>query len=257
MARLTDEVLEATARRLRHLAGVDDRFCPDMIYVANRLKQLGLIVAFVQSPDESMERDEAVYNGETRKLYVKNRVFDALDAPGNASKVERRRARFTLAHEFCHVLQPSVGTRFRGASGQLAQRLDISTRLDEIEANRFASAFLIPDHLANGALAAEQLAELFDVNIQVAILRKTQLERLQRRANNELRPLPSGVVNFLQEGKKKGYPVPSLDREIERRRKEARARGFEDVRCGTCGEFLLKPLGAVLKCSGCGGAQPR
>src|SRR5262249_55665297 len=154
------------------LAGVDDRFCPDLIYVCNRLKELGLISDFVRVPDNEMGKDEAAYDGETRTLLVRERVFHALDAYGNSSVVDRRRARFTLAHEFCHVGQPSAGgIRFRGLSGELAERHVARIRLDEIEANRFAAAFLVPDHLANAGASPEDLTDLFDINLLTARIR--------------------------------------------------------------------------------------
>jgi len=255
MARRQDEDLEQDARRLRALADVDDRFCPDVIFVADRLKALGYIADFVRVPDEKMPADEALYDGTNRSIYLRESIFFALDRIGDASKAERRRARFTLAHEFGHVLQPVVGQRFRGTSGQLAEKYVSGIRLDEIEANRFAAAFLIPNHLAPTIISVEDLSDLFDVNITVARARKVQLERLQRRANNEMRPLPDGVVEFLRQGRRRGYAVPSLDREDERRRREAKAKGFEEIPCNHCESLTLKRDGDILICKTCEATQ--
>jgi hypothetical protein len=252
----SDEDLERVVRDLRQLVGVEGRFCVDVLYVTDQLIELGLISKLDRVPDHDMEEDDASFDSKTCILRVKESVFHALHAPGNSSVVERQSARFTLAHEFCHVVQePSGGVRYRGTSGDLAEEHDVGTRLNEIEANRFAAAFLVPDNLADAGAPAEDIADLFDVNLRTARIRKPQLERLQRRATGKTRALPESIVELLKEAKKKGYSVRSLDAEIERQREEAISNGFEGVECRACGEFKLRRSQGLLQCTACSSTQ--
>ena len=139
-----------------------------------------------------------------------------------------------------------------GPSGALAEKIDVKIRLDEIQANRFASAFLISSDLANPKYSAEHLSELFDVNLRVAEIRKEQLEKLLRRATGQPRALPPGVFDFLRDARKKGFDVRSLDREISRQRSAAKANGYEDIECRQCGYFTVRRKNSRLKCETCG-----
>jgi IrrE N-terminal-like domain len=247
-----DEDYEKHSQKLRSDLGIEGRFCVDTLYCARRLKEIGRIADFKVVHDETMPRDSAKYDGADRILLVPERTIRALDVVGNASKPERRHQRFTLAHEFAHVVQEVPGDRYRGPSGALAERTDFSIRLDEIQANRFASAFLIPSNLANPSYSAEHLSELFDVNLRVADIRREQLEKLRRRAADEPRALPPGVFNYLRNAKKKGFDVRSLDREIFRQRSAAKANGYEDCECSRCGNFTVRRESVRFKCETCG-----
>ena len=250
-----DEDYEKYSRILRSTTGVDDRFCPDVLYMAYQLVKLGWISEVRRVPDEEMPDDFASYQGSDRILRIPDRTFFALDQVGNASMIERRGQRFTLAHEFAHIVQNESGIRYRGPSGDLAKRVDLDIRVDEIRANRFAAAVLIPAHLASSALDPEHLSELFDVNIRVSRIRQPQLERLQRRAANELRGLPDSVFDHLQARRKQGFKVTSLDIEIERRRREALALGHLPEACESCGKFTLKRENGQVKCKTCASKQ--
>jgi len=65
------------------------------------------------------------------------------------SKTDRRRARFTIAHEVAHVALWHDGVRFRGNTNALAEETVRKIRRQEREAERFAAAFLAPAHLAD------------------------------------------------------------------------------------------------------------
>lgn len=248
----TDEDYEKHSQKLRSDLGVEGRFCVDTLYCAQRLKEIGRISDFKVVHDKILPRDNARYDGIDRILLVPERTFRALDSIGNASKLERRHQRFTLAHEFAHVVQEAPGDRYRGPSGALAEKVDFKIRLDEIQANRFASAFLIPSGLADPTYPAGHLSELFDVNLRVAAIRKDQLEKLRRRTTDEPRALPPGVFNFLRDAKKKGFDVRSLDREISRQRSAAKVNGYEDFECCRCGYFTVRRASDRLKCETCG-----
>ena len=248
----TDEDYEKYSQKLRSDLGVADRYCVDTLFCAQRLKEIGRIADFKVVPDKILPRDNAKYDGAERILFVPQRTFHALDSVGNVSKPERRHQRFTLAHELAHIIQEVPGERYRGPSGDLAKKVDFNIRVDEVQANRFASAFLMPSDLADPRHSPEHLSELFDVNLQVATIRKGQLEKLRRRATDQPRALPPGVFDFLRDAKKKGFDVKSLDKEISRQRAAAKANGYEDIECPRCGHFTLRRDQKRLKCETCG-----
>lgn len=59
-------------------------------------------------------------------------------------------------------------------------------------------------------MTAEELAERFDLSISAARIRLKEIERIRRRKTGEKRPLPSGVLKYLEESRKKGFEVTSL-----------------------------------------------
>jgi hypothetical protein len=194
-----DEHIEQTARRFRVRLGLDDRFLPDVIFVLKELKRTGEIKDFICVADEKMPQQEARWDAEERIVYIRQRTFDVLDR--RFSKDERRRARFTLAHELAHIAWGHEGVHYRGAIN--ARQLALKSRVffDEVEANKFAAAFLIPLHLAGAEKSTEDLSDLFDVNLPVATFRKPVLERMNRRAKGIPRPLPPSVIDFLNRRK--------------------------------------------------------
>jgi len=251
-----DEDYENHSQSLRSELGVADRFCVDTLYCADRLKKIGRIADFKVVPNDMMPRDNAKYDGIDGILLVPERTFYALDKIGNVSKMERRHQRFTLAHEFAHIVQGAPGDRFRGPSGAVAKRIDPTIRIDEIQANRFAAAFLIPYNLADPNHSPEHLSELFDVNVLPAKFRREQILKLHRRATKQPRALPRGVFSLLRDAKQLGFPVRSLDIEIERQRSAAKANGYEDIECRGCGYFTLRRNGDFFKCDTCGLESP-
>jgi hypothetical protein len=126
----------------------------------------------------------------------------------------------------------------------------VETRRDENDAHRFGAAFLIPSHLVSAYRSAEDIADLFDVNISAADIRRKSLQRLDRRSRDATRALPSSIVEFLQASKKKGFKVTSLDEE-ERRRTDAIAKGYEGRRCTECGNFTLRRKENGIQCETC------
>lgn len=249
---IRDEQIEVVARRLRKDGGVDDRFCPDLLYVLNEFRKRGKIADYKIVPDEAMPRDEARYDPNTKILYIPERVYRALDHISRGPKIDRRRARFTIAHELVHIDQEPAGVRFRGVSGARAERLVSEIRSEEYVADAVAAAFLMPAHLARPDMAAEHISELFDTNISAARIRKNTLEKMDRRVRREIKPLPSGIEKLLRDAEKQGFRVTSLKFEEARKKAEAMRNGYEGEPCGKCGRFTLVRDGAQIKCDTCG-----
>ena len=89
------------------------------------------------------------------------------------------RARFTLAHEFGHLVLSHPGTRPRHRPEQQGE----SDKHDifEIEANIFASEFLMPTDLIDPSFTAGKISQLFQVSPEAAALRKKELDAAKSR----------------------------------------------------------------------------
>ena len=142
-----DEDFEAAARMLRITLGIDDQLRPDMTTVIVKLKDHGVIKNYVRVPDDEMPDDEAFFDSKARLLYLRESTFCAASAMYTYTEVERRRARYTIAHEIGHIALAHGGVRYRGHTGALAEELVSKIRRQEREAERFAAAFLAPAHL--------------------------------------------------------------------------------------------------------------
>jgi hypothetical protein len=141
------EEFEAAARNLRIKLGIDDQLRPDMVTVIFKLKNLGLIKDYIRIPDEEMPDDEAYFDSEKRLLCLRESTFCAASAQYTYSDIQRRRARYTIAHEIGHIAFGHDGIRYRGQTSALSKELIGKIRRQEREAERFAAAFLAPHHL--------------------------------------------------------------------------------------------------------------
>jgi len=145
-----EEDVEAAARKLRILLGIDDLLRPDMITVIYKLKHHGMIRDYLRVPDADMPDNEAYFDSAEKMLYVRESTFRAANALYTYADSERRRARYTIAHEVAHVALGHQGIRHRGDSSAILKRFTRQVRVDERAAERFAAAFLAPAHLALG-----------------------------------------------------------------------------------------------------------
>jgi Zn-dependent peptidase ImmA (M78 family) len=80
-------------------------------------------------------------------------------------------------------------------------------RIEEDEANIFASYFLVPTDLALECQTAEEIACKFQVSNRAAEIAFERVERVRRRLSGKSRELPPSVVDFLQEAKRRGHTV--------------------------------------------------
>jgi Zn-dependent peptidase ImmA (M78 family) len=146
--RRDEESIERAARELRIKLGIDNQLRPDMTTVIIKLKDRQIIKNYVRVPDEEMPNDEARFDSENGLLYVRESTFCTASAMYTYTDTERRRARYTIAHELGHIALGHVGVRYRGATDALAKKFAQQIRQDERDAERFAVAFLAPEHLA-------------------------------------------------------------------------------------------------------------
>ena len=140
----------------------------------------------------------------TKKITVRESLaYQAVQGSGHA--------RMTLAHEVGHIALGHSGTRYRKNGLNIEAATIAQVRREESEAKRFAAVFLVPTHLAEHCRTAEEIEEKFAVSHDAAEIRKSELDAHIRRKTGEKRPLPAGAINFLEEAKRRGYKVTSLE----------------------------------------------
>jgi IrrE N-terminal-like domain len=142
-----DVEFENSARSFRKLLQLEFEPRPDVVTVIFKLKDLGLIKSYRRVPDGDMQDSEAYFDPFEQILYVRESTFCAANSIF-VPESERRRARFTLAHEFGHIWLKHSGVRHRGDAGALQEKLVKQIKQEEREAYRFAGAFLVPSYLA-------------------------------------------------------------------------------------------------------------
>jgi hypothetical protein len=142
-----DAEFEKSARSLRKLLRLEFDPRPDMITVIVKLKHHELIKNYKRVPDQQMPDGEAFFDPFDQVLHIRESTFCAANSMF-APEANRRRARFTIAHEVGHIWLKHSGVRHRGEAGALQERLVKQIRQEEREAERFAGAFLAPSYLA-------------------------------------------------------------------------------------------------------------
>lgn len=191
---------ERDARRFRALLNIEDQNQPDMLTVIVKLKHAGLIDDYERVPDLELPEDEAFWDPDSRTIRLRESIFCAAN-----NQISDPHARWTIWHEIGHALRGHTRLRHRNVSGRLIEKIAPSIRRDERQAHRLAAAMVAPAYKVDDPLAvtAAELAARFNIPFSAAEIRKTELERLYRRANRILRPLPEKGAKYLEEAKRR------------------------------------------------------
>jgi hypothetical protein len=250
---LEDEDIELIAREARRVLGIEFVPSPDMVTVVFKAVHLGLIKSYVRVPDVDMPDDLAAFDPDKGILSLQESTFVAANEVVSCPP-ERPRARFTIAHEFGHMFLGHKKTRHRNISGRKIEQIAAPIVRDERDADRFAGAFLAPAHLTENPLllSARGIVDRFGLGLTASTIRLETLQRMYRRAHDIPRPIPDSIYKFLEDAAKRGAKVTSIEAERKRRIAEAKAKGYVDKPCATCGNFTLVGNGTCMKCDTCG-----
>lgn len=204
-----NSLIEKAADTLRQRLNVSDVSCPDLVYLLeNQVNKLIPNFTLKRVFDEELPEDvEADANTESGELRISERIWQQL-------KNGCVRARFTVAHELGHFFLNHKGTLRRDKQ---KRRQDPATIVQENEANIFAGYFLSPTKLAQECNGAQELSEKFQISNSAAEIRLETLSADIRRKKGIKRPLPAGVIDFMNEQEKRGLHyfrhLPEDDRE--------------------------------------------
>jgi hypothetical protein len=243
MAQYTDEEWEKIGGEWRRAASVDDTIRLNAPFFVRWLKQAGHIDDYVCVPDADLP-SEGKYEPNERKLYYRDSSWRGA-LRGNPHHI------WTLVHEGCHAILKHKETRLRAAPSarQFASR---EVNLDETDTDRLTASILAPFDKADfkPGMSVDDIQERFGLSRPAAIRRLEEFERIFRRKHGIPRQLPAGVIDFLAEQKRKGFPVTSLDN--VRPLIPIPQRQYEGDPCPSCKEFTLVRSGLSMKCDRCG-----
>jgi len=200
MMNLSENTIEKRANELRSRLGIDAISAPCMWSVLEKFQQRAKSFSFRTASHEELGQDEALMDEETHTLIVRESVMEEV-------KAGKERARFTIAHELGHYLLGHEGMKHR--TQRPTAYPTARDRIQEAEANLFASYFLVPTDRAWDIASPEEIAMRFQVSSAVAELAFERISRAKRKATGQLRKPPPSVIDFLQEAKRRGHPIRS------------------------------------------------
>lgn len=197
---LSDEALEGKVREIRRKMGLEGQPKPDIMTVINKLKTIWRGFDYQRVRDEMLPDAEAQWDSTLGIMRIRESVFCA------AQRGESR-ARMTVAHELGHFFLCHEGVRNRSLVKSASERFVAEVKREESEARRFAAVFLAPHYLVTPEDTAADISSRFSMSLEAAAIRREEVNSLERRAKGKLRELPSVVVDFLREAKRRGHAV--------------------------------------------------
>lgn len=206
MMNLSEDIIEKRANELRIRLGFEGVSAPCMMNVLEAFQQRGKSFRFRTGSVEELGQDEALMDEAAHTLIVRDSVMEDV-------KAGRERARFTIAHELGHYLLGHIGMKQR--TKRPTAYPTARDRIEETEANIFASYFLVPTNLALDAVSPEDIAARFQVSLPMAEITFERIARTKRKAAGQRRRPPDSVIDFLKEAKRRGHDIRSDLSEFE------------------------------------------
>jgi Zn-dependent peptidase ImmA (M78 family) len=203
MARTNDSI-EQLAEDLRTALGLATVRAPDIGTLLERLREKYPRFKIEQRLERDLPNDEAYFDSVTMTLAIRESVL-------NAALEGNPRARMTVLHEIGHFTLGHQGTRSRSSGVDFRSANSGRVKAEEVEAYRFAAAFAAPMPLLKGVESAADIEQFFCMSWKAAQIRWEQLQTRRRMERGERRPLPRDVVDFLEEARRRGLPVRSLE----------------------------------------------
>lgn len=197
---LSEDAIEKKAIQFRSELGLDEISAPCMLNALEAFQHRAKKFSFRTGSCDELGQDEALMDETTHTLTVRDSVMEDV-------KAGRERARFTIAHELGHYLLGHEGMRLR--TRRVTAYPMAKDRIQESEANLFASYLLVPTRLAWDAVSAEDIAMRFQVSRAAADIAFERIARAKRKAAGQPRRLPDSVIDFLKEAKRRGHPIHS------------------------------------------------
>lgn len=198
--KLSEDIIEKAANEFRGRLSLDAVMAPCMLSVLESFQRRARNFSFRIADHRELGQDEALMDEEADTLVVRESVMEDV-------KAGRERARFTVAHELGHYLLGHKGMKQR--TKRLTAYPTAQDRIEETEANLFASFFLVPTRLAWDASSPDDIAMRFQVSSLAAGIAFERIERAKRKATGQRRRPPESVIDFLKEAKLRGHPIRS------------------------------------------------
>jgi hypothetical protein len=243
MADYSDEAWENVAARWREAAGQDGVVRLDAPSFIRWLKRSGCIKDYVCVPTADLPACEGKYEPDQDRIYYRQTTWQAAEKE-NSHDV------WTLVHEGCHAILKHSETRLRASGANSAVRSRRAAK-DEVDANRLTASLLAPFDKADfkPGVTANDISARFGLSRDAAERRLKEFERIYRRRKGLPRPLPPGVIDFLQAQKRKGYPVTTVpDASVL---PPSNTKRYEGEFCPNCNKFKMVRIGLRMRCDAC------
>jgi Zn-dependent peptidase ImmA (M78 family) len=191
--------IAATALAWRDTLGISEQWAPCVVNLLElSLPKIIKHFALVVRSDSEMDDAEAYTEFDPPHITVRGSVY-AL------ARRQEGRSRMTFAHELGHLVMHPGAVKLRtehAAKSSPTLRIFESA---EWQARKFASLFLIPDHIAIQFGSAHQLADCCKVSAQAAEIRFRETAAL--RASQ---PIPDCVQQAIEALKSNNDNTPNL-----------------------------------------------
>lgn len=189
VAGLSRRDIEGVSLAWRDAFGVGSQWAPDLIDILERkLPLMWPDFSLVQLPDDEMVGIEGYTAFAPPMIAFPDSGYLALVAGGS-------RARWTAAHELGHLLLHEATTKHRETEATPNLIIDRAYNSAEWQANRFASEFLMPEHVVSEFASPEELARNCQVSLQAARIRYEEIRPEPKKK------LPDLVQRYLEEHK--------------------------------------------------------
>lgn len=196
----TDDELEGRAKAIRQKLGLEAQPHIDLMTVIQKLKGAFPGFGYKRVRDEELPDAEAQWDADRLTILIRESVFRGMQR-------NEARARMTVAHEISHFLLNHDGIRNRSLVKTAAERFAREVKREESEATRLAPRLLAPSYLINSDDTPETISRRFGMSLEASAIRREEVNTLERRAKGLKRELPSVVVDFLREAKRRGQQV--------------------------------------------------
>lgn len=177
--------IEAVALAWRDAFAVGTTWAPNLVDILeNKLPKLWPDFSLIVKSDQEMRGIEG-YTAFAPPMIV-------LPDSGYADlRTGKHRARWTAAHELGHLFLHEATTKHRDLEPMPNKIITNAYNSAEWQANRFASEFLMPEHVVSEFSSPADLSDHCGVSLQAATIRFKEIkpERMQK--------LPEAVSQFL------------------------------------------------------------
>ena len=158
---------KALAHR-RELGFRDDQLIDGMTLIT-KLKARYPKFNYRRVPDKQLPGGEAQWDSDKKLLIIPESVFCGMNRGVP-------RDLMTVVHEVGHILLGHKGKLNRAPVGNTAERLSSRVRRMEIQAKRYAAAFLMPDTPQLRKMQVSEIERVFGVSAEAVRNRKSELK---------------------------------------------------------------------------------
>jgi hypothetical protein len=163
------EDLDRKALAHRRALGFRDDQSIDGMTLITKLKARYPEFNYLRVPDGHLPGREAQWDSDKKLLTIPESVFRGMNRGVP-------RDTMTVVHEVAHALLGHKGTLHRAPVGNLAERFSANIRRMELQAKRYAAAFLMPDTSDLRKMSEEDIAKRYGVSREAALIRKSELK---------------------------------------------------------------------------------